>query len=218
MKYQLLLFDLDGTLTDPKEGITKSAAYALKHFGIEVAPDNLTAFIGPPLKDSFMQYYDFSEEQAMEAISKFRERFSEIGIFENKVFPGIHEMLQALIASGKTLALATSKPEIFARRILEKYELDMYFEYIVGSEINETRTKKSEVIEEVLKQAQISGEALKQCLMIGDRKQDVEGAKACQLDSLGVEFGYAEEGELEAAGANYIAMTVKELQDFLLCH
>lgn len=218
MKYQLLLFDLDGTLTDPKEGITKSAAYALKHFGIEVDPDNLTAFIGPPLKDSFMQYYDFSEEQAMEAISKFRERFSEIGIFENKVFPGIHEMLQALIASGKTLALATSKPEIFARRILEKYELDMYFEYIVGSEINETRTKKSEVIEEVLKQAQISGEALKQCLMIGDRKQDVEGAKACQLDSLGVEFGYAEEGELEAAGANYIAMTVKELQDFLLCH
>ena len=218
MNYQLLLFDLDGTLTDPKEGITKSVAYALKHFGIQADPDNLTAFIGPPLKDSFMQYYDFPEEKAMEAISKFRERFSEIGIFENKVFPGIHEMLQALIASGKTLALATSKPEIFARRILEKYELDMYFEYIVGSEINETRTKKSEVIEEVLKQAQISGEALKQCLMIGDRKQDIEGAKACQLDSLGVEFGYAEEGELEAAGATYIAMTVKELQDFLLCH
>ena len=218
MNYQLLLFDLDGTLTDPKEGITKSVAYALKHFGIQTDSDNLTAFIGPPLKDSFMQYYDFPEEKAMEAISKFRERFSEIGIFENKVFPGIHEMLQALIASGKTLALATSKPEIFARRILEKYELDMYFEYIVGSEINETRTKKSEVIEEVLKQAQISGEALKQCLMIGDRKQDIEGAKACQLDSLGVEFGYAEEGELEAAGATYIAMTVKELQDFLLCH
>lgn len=218
MTYQLLLFDLDGTLTDPKEGITKSVAYALKHFGIEVDPNELTAFIGPPLKDSFMQYYHFDEAQAMEAISKYRERFSEIGIFENKVLPGIYEMLQAVVASGKTLALATSKPEIFARRILEKYELDMYFTYIVGSEIDETRTKKSEVIEEVLKQAQISGEGLKHCLMIGDRKHDVEGAKACQLDSLGVEFGYAEKGELQRAGANYIVNTVKELQDFLVSH
>ena len=130
------IFDLDGTLTDPKEGITKSVAYALKHFGIQTDSDNLTAFIGPPLKDSFMQYYDFSEEQAMEAISKFRERFSEIGIFENKVFPGIHEMLQALIASGKTLALATSKPEIFATLLFVLFEPKKANTLFSGSKVN----------------------------------------------------------------------------------
>lgn len=218
MNYGVLLFDLDGTLTDPKEGITKSVAYALKHFGIEEDPDHLVSFIGPPLKESFMTYYGFSEEQAILAIEKYRERFSDVGLFENKVYPGIYEMLNVLIASGKKLAVATSKPEVFAKRILEKFDLEMYFEWIVGSELDGTRCKKAEVIEEVFKRAGISKEQREDCLMIGDRKHDIEGAKACGIHGLGVEFGYAPEGELVAAGAEYTVSTVDELKAFLLDH
>ena len=218
MKFHTLLFDLDGTLTDPKEGITKSVSYALSNFGIEELPENLTCFIGPPLKESFMTYYHMTNEEAEEAIKKYRERFSEVGIFENRVYEGIADLLAALKVSGKRIALATSKPYIFAKQILDKYEIEQYFDYIVGSELDGTRSEKAEVIGTVLSQANISQDAYSGCLMIGDRKHDIIGAKVCQIPSLGVRFGYAEEDELEQAGANYIVKDVEELKDFLLNH
>lgn len=218
MAYSILLFDLDGTLTDPKEGITKSVAYALQALGIEASPNQLTAFIGPPLKDSFKMYYHMTDEVADKAIQKYRERFNKVGIFENRAFEGIHTLLDGLKKQGKKLAIATSKPYVFAIRILERYELAEYFDWIVGSELDGTRSKKSEVIEEVLRQAEVSEAQRNNCLMVGDRKHDIEGAKACGVDALGVAYGYAEKGELEAAGATYIVKDIQALSTFLMRH
>lgn len=213
--YQVILFDLDGTLTDPMEGITKSVQYALASFDI-IEPDlnELKKFIGPPLKESFMKYYGFDSEQAEKAISKYRERFSETGLFENGVYEGIYELLVALKCQNKTLALATSKPKVFADRILLHYELMPFFDIVVGSELDGTRGKKEEVIEEVL--CQLPEEMRSKAVMVGDRKHDIIGAKKNSLPSIGVTFGYAEPGELEEAGATYVVESVAELQS-LLC-
>ncbi|MGL5675277.1 MAG: HAD family hydrolase [Cellulosilyticaceae bacterium] len=209
--YNTILFDLDGTLTDPKEGITKSVQHALKAFGIEAQLDDLLCFIGPPLQWSFQEYYGFDEEKAKLAIEKYRERFREIGMFENKVYEGIEEMLEALVKEGKTLAVATSKPEVFAVQILEHFGLAKYFKVIVGSELDGTRVNKKDVIEEVFVRLQLTEEEKVHILMIGDRKHDIIGAKACGIDSIGVRFGYGEGNELEEAGATYIVDTVGEL-------
>ena len=168
-----LLFDLDGTLTDPKEGITKAVQYALKHYGIQVDDlDSLCPFIGPPLKDSFQKYYDFSEQQAKEAIQVYREYFSVTGWSQNKVFPGIPEMLGELKAAGKKLYLATSKPEVFAKQILEHFDLASYFEFVGGADLEETRVGKGDVIQYVLDTCGLSDKKEK-ILMIGDREHDV---------------------------------------------
>lgn len=216
--YQYILFDLDGTLTDPKEGITKSVQYALKHVGIEEPNlENLIRFIGPPLTESFHVFYGIEGERMEEAIAKFRERFSTKGIFENGVYEGIHELLAALKEQGKTLAVATSKPWVFAERILEKYELRQFFDVVVGSELDEkTRCSKTEVIEEVLRRLKLEENALSSVIMVGDRKHDIIGANNCHLDSVGVYFGYAEPNELEEAGATYIVHDVAGLKT-LLC-
>lgn len=215
--YNTILFDLDGTLTDPKEGITKCVQYALKYFDInEPNLDELKKFIGPPLKESFMVYYHLDEVKAEQAIEKYRERFSTVGLFENGVYEGIEALLKALKIAGKKLAVATSKPTIYSERILEHYGLRKYFEVVVGSELDGTRVNKAEVICEVLKQLNIDEKSLNSVVMIGDRKHDILGAKACQLTSIGVKFGYAEIGELEAAGADYVAESVEALQDYLL--
>lgn len=218
--FQYCLFDLDGTLTDPKEGITKSVQYALKHFGIE-EPDltKLLPFIGPPLKDSFMEYYHFSEEQALEAAEVYRERFKPIGIFENEIIEGIPEMLKKLKENGRKLAVASSKPEEFVRRILQHFEIEQYFDVVVGSGLDGSRGTKEEVVEEALRQFCIlelpEEERKAKCAMVGDRKFDIQGAKAYGLTGVGVRFGFAGEGELEAVGADYIAKTVEDLHEFL---
>ena len=212
--YQYLLFDLDGTLTDPYEGITKSFQYALASFGIEEKQEDLTWVIGPPLIDAFMGYYGFSKEQGEAAVAKYRERFSVTGLYENQVYPGILELLEKLQKAGKTICLATAKPEIFAKRILEKFGLAPYFSVVVGAELDGTRNYKKDVIAEVL--LQLGNPPLEKVLMIGDRKQDIDGAKACGIKSMGVRFGYAEPGELENAGADYAVNTVAELTGFLL--
>ncbi len=219
--FQYCLFDLDGTLTDPREGITKSVQYALHHFGIE-EPDlkKLEPFIGPPLKDSFMEFYGFTEEQAEEAMKFYRERFAPIGIYENEVFEGIPEMLRHLHQNGQKLAVASSKPIGFVRQILQHFEIDGYFDVIVGSELDGTRSTKEEVVEEALSQLgilELSGEERKNnCAMVGDRKFDIQGAKAYGLTGVGVSFGFAGEGELEEAGADIIVDTVTELEKLLL--
>lgn len=216
--YQYILFDLDGTLTDPKEGITKSVQYALKHMGIEEPDlDNLIRFIGPPLTESFKVFYGIEGARMEEAIAKFRERFSTKGIFENGVYDGIHDLLAAPKNEGKTLAVATSKPWVFAERILEKYELRQYFDVVVGSELDEkTRSSKTEVIEEVLRRLKLDNKDLQSVIMVGDRKHDIIGANNCHLHSVGVYFGYAEPGELEEAGSTYIVHDVAGLNALLL--
>ncbi len=146
-----LLFDLDGTLTDPKEGICTCVQYALSAMGIEEPDlDKLEPFIGPPLKDSFQEFYHMSEEQAQAAVEKYRERFQDKGIFENKLYPGIPEMLRALNSKGMFLGVASSKPTVFVKKILEHFEIARYFKVIVGSELDGTRTNKDEVVAEAL--------------------------------------------------------------------
>ena len=216
---QYLLFDLDGTLTDPKVGITTCVQYALKSFGIEENDlDKLEPFIGPPLKDSFMEFYQMSEEQAEEAIAKYRERFQDTGIFENKVYQGIPQMLRTLQSKGIFLAVASSKPQVFVERILEHFELRKYFAVVVGSELDGTRVNKDEVVREALNRLSRDGKPVdrKQVYMIGDRKFDVEAAKELGIESVGVAYGYGSMEELKEAKADYIVRSVEELEKFLL--
>mgnify|MGYP001264956197 CR=1 FL=1 len=213
-KYTTILFDLDGTLTDPKVGITKSVAYALKSFGIEVEElDSLCKFIGPPLKVSFKKYYGFSEQDCIKAIEKYREYFRETGMFENKVYPGIEKLLENLRQNGRKLFVATSKPTVFAIRILEHFNLLRYFDYVAGSELDGSRDSKSDVIKFVLQQNSVTN--LTNVVMIGDREHDVIGAKENNIDVIGVLYGYGDREELEKSGATYIVETIEELGKLL---
>lgn len=209
---EIILFDLDGTLTDSGEGITKSVQYALQHFGIE-EPDlkKLECFVGPPLKEQFMKYCRFSEKQAEVAVSVYRERYAKVGIFENHPYAGIESVLKLLQSKGKTLGVASSKPTIYVRRILEHFKLDQYFEVVVGAELDGTRTDKSEVIERAIELLGMQ-EHRTNILMVGDRHYDVEGALQCGLQCVGVAYGYGGIYELETAGAVYIAQTVEDLK------
>lgn len=207
---QYILFDLDGTLTDPVVGITKSVQYALGAFGIEVAdPLSLRHFIGPPLLEAFEEHYKFSREQAEKAVLKYRERFSTVGIFENEVYEGIPGLLSDLHAQGKKLLLATSKPEIYAKQILEHFGLASYFTFIGGSELNGDRTHKDDVIRYVLRAAKVV--STNDAVMVGDRKYDVLGAHKEGLVCIGVLYGHGGQEELWEAGADAIAGDVAEL-------
>lgn len=216
MSWDIILFDLDGTLTDPKEGITKCAAYGLKHFGIEVEDlDSLTRFIGPPLIDSFMEYYGFSREQATEAIVKYRERYGEVGWAENIPYTGIHELCAKLKAAGKKLLVATSKPEGPAVRIMEHFGLAQYFDLICGAPLdNSERGRKAAVIRDALSRAGI--ESLENVVMVGDRLHDIHGAHEVGMPVIGVLYGYGDRAEHEAHGADYIAADLAELEALLL--
>jgi len=212
MSYNNILFDLDGTLTDPALGITNSVIYALKYFGIEVEDrTSLYKFIGPPLLDSFHDFYGFDAEKSKLAMKKYREYFAPKGLFENTVYDGIVPMLESLKASGKRLYVATSKPEIYAVQILEHFDLLKYFEFCGGSDIEETRVRKADVINYVLDRNDLSG-VKKECVMVGDRKHDVLGAKEIGLDCIGVLYGYGSRDELCAAGATYVVESVADCQ------
>ena len=212
--YDYLLFDLDGTLTDPEEGITNSVAYALKKWDIEVLDKReLYCFIGPPLSASFKQYFGFSDEDALKSVEYYREYFRDRGIFENKVYDGIPRLLEALRERGKTIILATSKPEGFAKQILQHFDLEKYFDFIAGASMDESRNKKGDVIRYALSMSGVTESS--RALMIGDREQDVVGAKQNSLDCLGVLYGYGSKEELESAGADYIAETVEDILKFV---
>lgn len=215
--YKYILFDLDGTLTDPREGITKSVQYALAKMGIE-EPDlkKLEPFIGPPLVDSFQEFYGFSLEDAKKATSFYREYFTVKGLYENELFDGVPQMLQSLKENGQVVAIASSKPEPFVQRILDNFEISRYFDYVCGSTLDETRTKKEEVIEELLRRMNLSEEEKKQMLMVGDRRHDVEGAACFGIPCLGLSLGFAAEGELEKAGAVEIVDSIREIGEFVL--
>lgn len=208
--FQSILFDLDGTLTDAAPGITNSVKYALSKFGIDETDDNkLRKFLGPPLISSFMEFYGFSKEKAQKAVEYYREYFVPHGIFENEVYSGIPKLLQKLKADGKTLIIATSKPETFAVQIAEHFEIDSYFDLIAGSNLDNTRSKKAQVIEYALETLGILDRA--HTVMIGDREHDIKGAKKTGLRSIGVLYGYASPGELENAGADFTANSPEEL-------
>ncbi len=214
MNYQYLLFDLDGTLTDPGIGITNSVMYALRKFGIEVADRaELYPFIGPPLKDSFMKYFNFTLDDALLAVDYYREYFGDKGLFENTPYDGIHELLAAVKGQGHTLLICTSKPEVFVHRILEQFQLVEFFDFIAGATIDGTRLHKEEVIRHALELAAIPD--VSQCLMIGDRHFDIDGAHQHGLDACGVTYGYGSRAELEAARAEYIVDSVPELRKLL---
>ena len=218
VKKDYVLFDLDGTLTDPKIGITTCVQYALKSFGIDEPDlDKLETFIGPPLQDSFKKYYGFDDKKAQEAVEKYRERFKEKGMFENELYAGIPEMLKRLKMRGIHLGVASSKPAVYVEQILEHFHIKDYFEVIVGSELDGRRTDKAEVILEAIRWFSQKGTVQKhRVLMVGDRSYDVDGAKRVGIESVGVTFGYGSMQELMEAHADYIVRSVEELKRFLL--
>jgi len=214
MKYTDIFFDLDGTLTDPYEGITKSVQISLRHFGIEADNrEELKCFIGPPLWESYMKYFGLSREDADIAVGKYREYFSVTGLFENEVYDGIPELLCTLKDKGLRLSVATSKPAVFSQKILDRFELSEYFTFLSGSELNGDRVKKADVIEYAIEKLNITDRS--KILMIGDRHHDIDGAKQCGVDSCGVLWGYGDRAEHESAGADYIAQSLEELNKII---
>ena len=212
--YEYVLFDLDGTLTDPKVGITKSVAYALKAFGIEVEDlDSLCRFIGPPLQGAFMEYYDMSAEEGERAVEIYREYFRPYGVYENTVYEGIPELLSDLYERKKYLIVASSKPTVFVETVLKHFDLYRYFKVVVGSELNGERVDKAEVIEYALQKAGITDKA--KALMIGDREHDIIGARKNGIATVGVTYGYGGFEELQVSGADVIVESVKELEELL---
>jgi phosphoglycolate phosphatase len=213
MKY--VLMDLDGTITNPKLGITKSLQYALKKMDItEDDLDSLTIHIGPPILYTFRDYYGFDKHKADEAVVNYREYFQQKGLYENEVYEGMKELLIKLKQAGKKLIVATSKPEIFAQRILEHFDLAEYFDDVCGATLDYSRSKKEEIIRYALERNQITeyGEVV----MVGDRKYDVEGAKAFGVPTIGVLYGFGSREELEEAGAYRICEDVSEVYDVIM--
>lgn len=210
-----VLFDLDGTLTDPAEGITKSVAFALDRFGIYVSDLSvLNVFIGPPLTDSFKKYFDFTDEQAKFALDTYREYFSVYGLYENEVYKGIPEMLGRLQEKGIRVCLATSKPEKYSVKILEHFDLKKYFYFIAGNTMDETRSRKDLLIKHIFD----SNPDFKpeETIMVGDRIYDIEGAHDFGIKAIGVSYGYAPDGELEASGADIVVENVEQLEKAIM--
>ena len=210
MSRDVLLFDLDGTLTDSGPGIMHAAQTALDSFGITgLSEQALRQFVGPPLVESFMKYYGFDREQARASVEIYREYFEDKGMFENAVYPGIPELLDGLKKDGYKLYVATSKPEQYSVKIIEHFGLAEYFEMVGGADMNETRVHKGDVIRYVMESCGFTDSS--EIVMVGDRENDMNGAKQNHMESVGVLYGYGSREELENSGASHIAKTVEEL-------
>ena len=215
--YKYLFFDLDGTLTDSQEGITKSVSYALINLGYEDIPyEDKKKFIGPPLLDSFMNVCKMDEETAKEAIRLYRSRYSDVGKYENTPYDGIPLLLEKLKKDNRVLIIASSKPTEFVVDILKKFDIYEYFDIISGADMAGLKGSKEDVISEALKELDLTDEEKKQIVMIGDRHYDILGAKHFGLDSIGVGYGFAkDEAELVDAGCTYYAATFIDLERIL---
>lgn len=216
--YRFLFFDLDGTLTDSHEGITKSVSYALVCLGYN-EPDlnDLFGFIGPPLLDSFQKYYGMEESEAKEAIRLYRERYSVTGKYENYPYEGIPELLENLKKQNRKLIIASSKPTQFVEDILKKFELYDYFDVVQGADMAGLKGTKEDVIKGAMESLGINDDNKKDVVMIGDRHYDILGAKFFGIDSIGVNYGFRQsENELKEAGATYVVDTVSELAELLM--
>lgn len=215
MRFQTILFDLDGTLTDPGLGITNSILYAMEQLGMALPPrEALYQFIGPPLLEEFQKVFGVSRETSETMLRHFRVYFADRGIYENSVYPGIPEMLNRLRAAGCRLILATSKPEMFAEQVLAHFDLLPAFSAVCGSDIDETRTAKDAVIAYALASASV-GE-LSRTIMVGDRRHDMVGGKANGLATMGVLYGYGSREELTQSGADFLAPSVEDVAEMLL--
>ncbi|MCH5323680.1 MAG: HAD hydrolase-like protein [Eubacterium sp.] len=215
MAFEYILFDLDGTLTDPYEGITKSVLYALESFGIhETDKEVLRSFIGPPLRESFRVNYGFDKKKAELAVLKYRERYIPIGAYENRVIEGVPETLQKLKDNGKKLYLSTSKPLDTATEIIRYFDLEKYFTFLGGADFNVGRDEKWQVIEYVFDNCNIQDRD--KVVIVGDRKHDVIGGKKCGIKSIGVLCGYGDREELENAGADFIADDFADICNYIL--
>lgn len=212
--YDLIIFDLDGTLIDTGIGIMKAVEYALDKFNIPVGDySTLRKFIGPPLKASFMKYYNFTEEDAEKAILYYREYYKDKGLYENKIYDGMDELLSKIKESGRKLVVATSKPEVFAKIILDQNNISKYFHIIGGATLDGSRINKDDVIRYALDN--LGSHDKTTALMIGDTEFDIYGAKKVGIDSLGITYGYGQEEEIKKAGATYIKSSVKEIEDII---
>lgn len=212
--YSTILFDLDGTLSDSSQGIINSIIYALEKYDVnDYDMPLLRKFLGPPLHESFEKFMGFDKEKSLQAVKLYREYFSSKGLFENEIYGGVSDLLQNLKENGKALIVATSKPQLFTDRIMEHFNLAKYFDFIAGSNMDTTRSKKAEVIEYALSECNIKDKS--KVVMIGDRAEDMIGAQTVGIDSIGVEYGYGTFDELKNAGATYIVKTVGELKDLL---
>jgi len=211
---QTILFDFDGTLFDTGEGILRSVQYALEGFGIhETDTARLRKFVGPPLLDSFSELYAMTPEQAQAAVARYRERYLPVGIYECTLYPGIPGIARAAACARFSRRGRYREAHAMACSILQRFDLERLFDCVIGCEYDGSRSTKAEVVAAVLAETHTPPEA---ALMVGDRKYDVTGAAACGVPCLGVYYGYAELGELEAAGAVTTVQTVAELSDWLL--
>lgn len=216
--YKYIFFDLDGTLTDSKPGICKSVQHALTYFGIKVDDlDSLTPFVGPPLRESFRDFYGFDAEKAELAVKVYRERYSTVGLFENELYEGIDDLCRELKENGKILLVASSKPAVFISQILEHFDILKYFDIVVGSELDGTRDSKIEVINECFNQlsAKTTYE-LSECVMVGDRKFDIDASNELSMPNIGVSYGFGSYEELSEHKACVICKSVSELKEELL--
>lgn len=213
MPLKCILFDLDGTLTESAPGIINSIEYTYRRYGLEI-PDRkeLEKYVGPPLIESFMKYAGFDPDRAREAVDVYREYFSEKGIFENNVYPGVRECLERLLRAGYRLAVSTSKPEVYCLRILEKFDLRRYFEVVKGIPLDGEDIKKSEVIKMTLESLAVTDPA--EAVMVGDRDYDVYGAAENGIRCAGVLYGYGTLEELKKAGAFELFKTPSALSDY----
>ena len=212
--YEYLFFDLDGTVTDSAEGIYNSVIFALEKLGYTVEDKNtLRPFIGPPLYESFREYYGFDDETAWLGVKYYREYYPEKGIFENRLYDGMYELLKELSESGRKLVLATSKPEPFAVTILEHFNVSEFFTLIAGSTLDNSRRSKTDVLRYALDECGITDKST--VLMIGDRKHDVIGAHEVGIDCAYVLYGFGSIEEAKEFGAEYIIEDMKELKRFL---
>lgn len=217
MNCEICMFDLDGTLSNPKLGILICAQYALKHVGIEIEDskiNNLVYFIGPPLRQTFAKHFQLNESQVEIAVEKFRERMGSVGFLEAEIYQGVPQMLKKLKRQGNILALATSKENGIAEQVLKHFDLYKYFDFVAGASVDNSRDTKTAVMEYALNN--LDPKRKKSVVMVGDMKYDIIGAKNLGTNSIGVTYGYGTKEELVAAGADNIAKTVKELQSLLL--
>lgn len=214
-KYDIIAFDLDGTLTNPERGLVASFVYALGKMGVDYGEKaELKRFIGPPIYEEWQRCFGFTLEESTKALLIFREYYSVYGWWDNEIYPGVKEMLEKLKCAGKKIILATSKPEVFAKKILELFNISKYFDFIGGAATDKTRDKKSEVLEYSLQS--IGAKDLSQAILVGDRIYDAEGAKICGIDSLGVLYGHGSEEEVRSGGFTLVANTVEEIVDILI--
>lgn len=217
--FDIVLFDLDGTLSNSKEGITKSVQYALAKFGIhETDLDKLEHFIGPPLVDEFVRAYNFSKEQAQIATATYRERYEPIGLYETSIYPDTEEMLQAVKHSGSLIGLATSKPQSMAEEVLRYLKIDQYFDYIMGAQKVGPRQSKTAVLTELLtiiEEKENTKLDLDNIVLVGDTTFDVVGANNVGISSIGVEYGFGDKEDMLAQGALCVVSSAKELADLL---